>query len=75
MPVFASVFLGFTTIRTGRFNALGTLIGVLVLAIGSTGLEILSVASWVTQVFDGGVLIVAVALANILGGERIDRWL
>ncbi len=75
LPVFAAVFLGFTTIRTGRFNALGTLIGVLVLAIGSTGLEVLSVASWVTQVFDGGVLIVAVALANILGGERIDRWL
>lgn len=75
LPVFAAVFLGFTTIRTGRFNALGTLVGVLVLAIGSTGLEVLSVASWVTQVFDGGVLIVAVALANILGGERIDQWI
>jgi ribose transport system permease protein len=75
LPVFAAVFLGFTTIRSGRFNALGTLVGVLVLAVGSTGLEILSVASWITQVFDGGVLIVAVGLANVLGGERIDSWL
>lgn len=75
LPVFAAVFLGFTTIRAGRFNALGTLVGVLVLAVGSTGLEILSVASWITQVFDGGVLIVAVGLANVLGGERIDSWL
>ncbi len=74
LPVFAAVFLGFTTIRPGRFNALGTLVGVLVLAIGSTGLEILSVASWITQVFDGGVLIVAVALANILGGNLIETW-
>lgn len=75
LPVFAAVFLGFTTIRSGRFNALGTLVGVLVLAVGSTGLEILSVASWITQVFDGGVLIVAVGLANVLGGERIDSWM
>lgn len=74
LPVFASVFLGFTTIRPGRFNALGTLVGVLVLAIGSTGLEILSVASWITQVFDGGVLIVAVGLANILGGNLLETW-
>lgn len=74
LPVFAAVFLGFTTIRSGRFNALGTFVGVLVLAIGSTGLEVLSVPSWITQVFDGGVLVIAVALANILGGERIDQW-
>lgn len=74
LPVFAAVFLGFTTIRPGRFNALGTLVGVLVLAIGSTGLEILSVASWITQVFDGGVLIVAVGLANILGGNLTETW-
>ncbi len=74
LPVFAAVFLGFTTIRPGRFNGLGTLVGVLVLAIGSTGLEILSVASWITQVFDGGVLIVAVALANILRGNLLETW-
>lgn len=74
LPVFAAVFLGFTTIRSGRFNALGSLVGVLVLAIGSTGLEILSVASWITQVFDGGVLVVAVGLANVLGDEIKDSW-
>lgn len=67
LPVFAAVFLGYTTIRVSRFNAIGTFVGALVLAIGTTGLELLNVASWVTQIFSGGILIVAVALANIFG--------
>lgn len=70
LPVFAAVFLGYTTIHVGRFNAVGTLVGALVLAVGTTGLELLSVPSWVTDVFSGGILIGAVALANIFGSER-----
>jgi len=45
-----------------------------VLAIGTTGLELLNVASWVTDVFSGGILIVAVALAMLFGsGEAAIR--
>lgn len=69
LPVFAAVFLGYTTIRVSRFNAIGTFVGALVLAIGTTGLELLNVASWVTQIFSGGILIAAVAVANIFGSR------
>lgn len=71
LPVFAAIFLGYSTIRVGRVNAFGTLAGVLLIAIGTTGLELESVPSWVTEVFSGGILVVAVAAAILLGQRRI----
>jgi ribose transport system permease protein len=74
LPVFAAVFLGFATIRVGRFNPLGSLVGVLLLAIGTQGLEVLSVPVAVNDIFTGALLMVAVGLANVLGGEGRRRW-
>jgi ribose transport system permease protein len=67
---YAGVFLGATTIDMGRFNIPGTIVGLYLIAMGTTGLELIGAASWVTGVFDGGVLIVAIAVAKLLGGTK-----
>jgi ribose transport system permease protein len=69
LPAYAAAFLGATTIRPGRFNALGTLVGLYALVVGTTGLELLGVQSWVEQVFDGTALIVAVAFARAVSAD------
>jgi ribose transport system permease protein len=70
LTVIAAVFLGYTAIRPGRFNALGSLVGMLVLAVGTTGIEVLAAPIWMTDVFSGAILFVAVAIANVLGTAR-----
>lgn len=69
LPAFAAAFLGATTIKPGRYNAWGTLLSVLLLAVGTTGLQLLGVASWVTDVFDGAALVLAVTFANLASHE------
>lgn len=75
LTVIAAIFLGFTAIKPGRFNALGTLVGMLVLAIGTTGIEVLAAPIWLTDVYSGAILFVAVALANVLGNTKGMRAL
>src|ERR1700733_3333068 len=70
LTVIAAVFLGYTAIKPGRYNALGSLVGMLVLAVGTTGIEVLAAPIWLTDVFSGSILFVAVALANVLGSVQ-----
>jgi ribose transport system permease protein len=70
LPAFAAAFLGATTIRVGRYNAWGTLFSVLLLAVGTTGLQLLGAANWVTDAFNGGVLVLAVTFARLASRER-----
>ncbi|KQO36313.1 MULTISPECIES: ABC transporter permease [unclassified Aeromicrobium] len=65
LPAFAACFLGSTAVQPGRFNPVGTFIAVFFLVSGITGLQILGAASYVQQLFYGGALILAVALAKI----------
>jgi ribose transport system permease protein len=66
LPVFASVFLGTAVIETGRFNAIGTWIAIYFLQTGITGLQLLNGAVWISPVFYGGVLVIAVTVSTIL---------
>jgi ribose transport system permease protein len=61
LPGFASAFLGASAVRVGRFNPIGTLLGVLLVAVGFNGLVLLKVALWVQPVFYGFVLLLAIA--------------
>lgn len=70
LPAFAACFLGATTIKPGRFNVLGTGIAVVLVAIGINGLALNGVAEWIEPLFDGGVLIVAVASARVVALTR-----
>jgi ribose transport system permease protein len=69
LPPLAGAFLGTTAIQLGRFNVWGTLVGVYLLMVISTGLELLGAASWVADVFDGAALIVAIGFARLAIGR------
>jgi ribose transport system permease protein len=71
-PAIAAVFLGATTIRPGRYNVWGTVIGVYFVAISVSGLTLLGAEVWVQPVFNGGSLMVAVALSTLFARQR-DR--
>ena len=70
LPAFAAVFLGATTIRAGRFNVWGTVIGVFLLAVGITGLQLAGAQQYIQQIFDGAALIIAVAAARLGARSR-----
>lgn len=71
LPSFAAVFLGSTTIIPGRFNVVGNVVGVLLLAVGVSGLQQLGAEYWVVPLFNGGVLLVAVVISRIVAKERL----
>lgn len=64
LPAFAAVFLGAAPAGPGRFNAWGTVIAVYALAAGIAGLQQMGAAFYVEQFFNGGALLLAVALAQ-----------
>ena len=70
LPAFAAVFLGSTTIIPGRFNVVGTVVGILLLAVGVSGLQQLGAEYYVVPLFNGGVLLVAVVVSRIVAKER-----
>jgi ribose transport system permease protein len=57
---FAACFLGSVALRDGEFHVLGTLLGVLTIAIGTNGLSLFGVNSSVQYLFQGALLIAAV---------------
>jgi ribose transport system permease protein len=76
LPAFAAAFLGSTQFQPGKFNVWGTLLAIYVLATGVQGLELVSGAVWLSDMFNGVALILAVALSVSRGtpGTR-RRWL
>lgn len=64
LPAYAAAFLGVTTYRAGYYNVVGSVVGILLLAVGFNGLSLLGVPFWVQPIFNGGVLLVAVMVAR-----------
>jgi ribose transport system permease protein len=65
LPGFAAVFLGATQLKNGRFNAGGTLIAVLLLGTGTTGLGLANAPQWSGALFVGVVLIAALMVTGL----------
>jgi len=65
LPGFAAVFLGATQLKNGRFNAGGTIIAVLLLGTGTTGLGLANAPQWSGSLFVGVVLIAALTVTGI----------
>ena len=63
----SAAFLGATAIRPGRFNVIGTIVAIFFLAFSVNGLTLLGVDAWINGVFTGAALVVAVAIAALLG--------
>jgi ribose transport system permease protein len=59
LPAFASVFVGATQLKNGRFNAWGTIVAVLMLGTGIIGLGLATAPSWAADMFTGVVLLAA----------------
>jgi ribose transport system permease protein len=64
LPAFAAALLGSTQFRPGRFNVLGTLAAIYLLATGVKGLELMYPNNpWIDDLFQGVALILAVSLS------------
>ena len=74
LPAYAAAFLGATQVKTNRFNVIGALIAVYLLAIGVKGLQLGGAASWVSELFNGVALLLAVSLARIQGLRSRITW-
>jgi ribose transport system permease protein len=61
LPAFAAAFLGTTLVSGARFNIWGTLLAIYALATGVKGLQLVTGAPWLAQMFNGVALIVAVS--------------
>jgi ribose transport system permease protein len=71
LPAFAATFLGATAVTPGRFNAWGSLLSVYLVGTGITGLTLVTEqASWISYVFNGGILIVAVGAQRLVAVRR-----
>jgi ribose transport system permease protein len=75
LSAFAAVFLGAAMLRPGFFNATGTILAIVLIAIGVNGLSLAGVSSFVGQVFTGVILLLSVGLSRMerRGGARRRR--
>lgn len=64
LPAYAACFLGTTVFRSNIFEVTGTVVGVAFLAIIQDGLIIVGVSSWIAQVVEGSLLIIAVVASK-----------
>ena len=65
LPPVTAAFLGASAIKLGRFNVVGTLVAIYLLAVGITGLQLLGIQNWIVDVFNGACLIVAVGFTRL----------
>jgi ribose transport system permease protein len=70
LSAYAAAFLGLTTIKPGRFNAIGAGVAVYFLTTGVTGLDLLGAQAYVQSLFYGTVLVVAVVLSRVVNQRR-----
>ncbi len=64
LPALVGAFLGSTTIKPGRVNVWGTMIGIIILAVGISGIQQFGGSFWVEPMFNGVTLIVAIGIAG-----------
>ncbi len=62
LPAVAALFLGETQVRS-RVNVWGTVVAVLLIGTGIKGLQLLGARPWVSDFFNGAVLLLAVGVA------------
>ncbi|MEV0371804.1 ABC transporter permease [Streptomyces sp. NPDC050636] len=73
LPAFVGALLGSTAIKPGRANALGTLVAVTILAIGLAGIGQLGAQFWVTPLFNGATLLIAVGMAGYAARRQLRQ--
>ncbi len=71
LPALVGAFLGSTTIRPGRVNVWGTIVGIAILAIGIAGIQQFGGAFWVEPLFNGATLLFSITLAGYAQRRRM----
>lgn len=64
LPALVGAFLGSTTIKPGRVNVWGTVVGVTILAVGISGIQQFGGSFWVEPMFNGVTLLIAIGIAG-----------
>jgi ribose transport system permease protein len=81
LPAFATLFVGATVFKSGRFNAWGTIVAVIMLGTGTVGLGLVAAPLWAADMFTGVVLIAALGASvyqtrsPLRGQPGRIRWL
>jgi len=73
LPALVGAFLGSTTIKPGRVNVWGTLVGVSILAVGIAGIQQFGGSFWVEPMFNGVTLLIAIGIAGYAQRRRGAR--
>lgn len=74
LNAFAAAFLGATQFG-GRFNAWGTVLAVILLGTGTTGLVLVGAQPWAQSMFSGVVLLVALGASNLERALEARAWI
>lgn len=70
LPALVGAFLGSTTIKPGRVNVWGTVVGVIILAVGISGIQQMGGAFYVEPLFNGATLLIAIGIAGYAQRKR-----
>ncbi|WP_227306663.1 ABC transporter permease [Acidisoma cellulosilyticum] len=70
LPALVGAFLGSTTIKPGRVNVWGTIVGVAILAVGIAGIQQFGGSFWVEPMFNGVTLLIAIGIAGYAQRRR-----
>lgn len=73
LPAFSAAFLGTTQIKPGRFNVWGTILAIFLLGTGIQGLRLVGADLWITDIFFGAALILAISTSLIVQRRRGRR--
>jgi ribose transport system permease protein len=73
LAAFAACFLSRTQIKVGRFNVAGTFVALILLGTGVEGLQLVGGPLWVTDLFNGLALVLAVSGAILSSRARARR--
>jgi ribose transport system permease protein len=66
LPAFAAAFLSTAVVVPGRFNPIGALIAIYFLETGIVGLQLAGYSGWISNVFFGAALVIAVTISTVL---------
>ncbi len=71
LPALVGAFLGSTTIKPGRVNVWGTIVGVAILAVGISGIQQIGGSFWVEPMFNGLTLLIAIGIAGYAQRKKV----
>jgi ribose transport system permease protein len=71
LNAFAASFVGASTLRPGQFHVVGTVVGVLIIAVMSNGLSVLGVQTYWQYIVQGVLLLGAMFGAGVIAGRKV----